>query len=333
MIRRVLGEVAPESLKELVRRLRGLADSVDRLGGQVDGLAARVEALSPRLAALSAQVEAQEHRQLRHGELLEHALALVALPSGPLHVRTPPPELLAYTRAVHNLAAQAFHPEPGEFLSDPPYVRLRQLDSLPLEGLSIGVLCAAPGGYADALRARGAAKVIEYRLAGLQGPLIKHSEPGREDVPLPIGLDTMGSVLEPADLFWIPDPALAGLLLHSGSFFTALAPTVRGTLSMPLQVATASLFTHAPSAHYAAGDMRAYLVHDDNAVRARLHASGFMEIAHDVAADEERKLTRYDETPGLRAVLLPKRPSAPMPESQLVQLLAHKLPRLPDSRA
>lgn len=200
-------------------------------------------------------------------------------------------------------ARRTFHPSANTLLPNSAYIRYRQIQGLSLSGQRIAALTTPRCELAELRQVTGAHSAQELRICHVDGPIeiVEHHPDGRSESHWLSGsLLALPWLLARCDLLWIPDPALASLVLKLDGLVEGFAEKV--ALGVQFMLDTQ--------------------LWDEDAARRILHGAGFVEVVRPFAAGPQRYITRMHESQGCYPLIAPTAPASPGPSC----LLASKRP-------
>ncbi len=220
-----------------------------------------------------------------------------------------PEEPFAYYRALNSLAVSAFDCDPLDHSHSSAHIRLRQLQSLQLEGATVGVVSGPALAAGQSISRLTATAVHEYRLFGASGPLEKSvwSQQGVISRQLVTdGISGLSAHLDNVQWLWIPEPRLTALLAFDRMFLSYLGFMCSVGCVIALDVAPSTISGTDTQPAFPSWDIRHFTIWNDNAFRQHMHRAGFLEIHRLGASGSAAKVTRFHEAKGFVEVVKPR---------------------------
>ncbi len=282
-------------LIEALRTQEMLKGEFQAMRELIESHCSQLDALNQRIAELHGGMETPS----------AHQRIATAVPHGLLPADLDDDAAPEHLKRIHQQIGDAFYPDGSAYLLDAPYIRVRRLHGIDLQGQLLAILTTPAWEYSDMFLATDAGRSIELQFQSVNGPAWAtswQSATGSGDRrKLTCDIESWPDELDAVDTIWIPDPNLASLVVNCRGLPERICAKVRRQLILSIDT------QYWP----------------DDAVRERLHLAGFTEIrrlSHDAVGPYT---TRRHESRGF--VVIDRAESAT--DSQpILHLIASKLP-------
>lgn len=291
-----------------MRKITAIPAQISELVSEVAQLKARLTALTETVVEVRKEAVLQSDVS-RLNDKIDIVLGQSAPVSASVNAAWAPEDPFAYYRALNSLAVSAFDCDPLDHSHSSAHIRLRQLQSLQLNGTTIGIMSGPALAAGQSISRLNAADVHEHRLFGVSGPLEKLVWSRQGDLSsralIPTGVPGLSAHLANVQWFWIPEARLTALLAFDRMFLDYLGFMCSVGCVIALDVAPSTILSTDRQSPFPSSDIRHFTIWNDNAFRQRMHRAGFLEIHRLGASGGAAKVTRFHESRGFVEVVQP----------------------------